>query len=149
MASDSTKAFMEHMDEVGASVQLIDEGDENDVLKTSYQMSNASLTVLMFITKGKYLNIQGRDYIRVPMAKLREVIDVCNKLNNEYRWVKFVCDEEKLNVVIKADHIISTETAAEYISDMMYRMLDIADEAYPEFMKEIWGASDAENIFAS
>ena len=140
MACNSTKAFMAHMDELNSPVKLIVEDEEGDVLGTSYKTEHISLKLLISISDDKYLSIHGRDYIKVPMSKLREIINLCNKLNNEYRWVKFVCDEEKCSVILKADHIINPETAVDYITEIMDCMMDISDEAYPEFMKVIWAA---------
>ena len=59
-------------------------------------------------------------------------------MNQEYRWVKFYVDEKENSVTIADDAIIQLDSCGEEIFELMYRLADIADDVYPEFMKAIW-----------
>lgn len=62
---------------------------------------------------------------------------ICNKMNTEYRWVRFYLDSDR-DVVVDADAILSVGTVGEECAELMLRLIDIADKAYPEFMKALW-----------
>ncbi len=62
----------------------------------------------------------------------------CNELNNKYRWVKFVIDDD-LDINIEADCVVSPTTAGTVCVEMFYHFMGIAKEAYPVLMKAVWG----------
>ena len=62
----------------------------------------------------------------------------CNELNNKYRWVKFVIDDDR-DINIEADCVISPSTAGTVCIEMFYHFMGIAKEAYPVLMRAQWG----------
>ena len=64
--------------------------------------------------------------------------EVCSKLNNEFRWIKFYVDERDNTITLADDAIVQLDTCGEEIWEIMVRLSDIADDAYPTIMKAIW-----------
>ena len=62
----------------------------------------------------------------------------CNELNNKYRWVKFVIDDDR-DINIEADCVVSPSTAGTVCVEMFYHFMGIAKEAYPVLMRAQWG----------
>lgn len=59
-----------------------------------------------------------------------EMLRRCALLNNQYRWIKFVVDEE-FDVNMEADCIISPETAGDVCLEMFRIFVFTARSAYP------------------
>lgn len=69
--------------------------------------------------------------------KTAKGVEVCNELNAKYRWVKFYLDKDK-DVCVSTDSYICEDNAAYVCLSLVRRMVSIADEAYPTFMKALW-----------
>lgn len=66
-----------------------------------------------------------------------KAIIACNELNNTYRWIKFVVDDDD-DINIEADVYVDNRTAGPEVSRLMHRIVSIADDAYPVIMKALW-----------
>lgn len=75
------------------------------------------------------------------------VLKTCNELNTRFRWVKFCIDEDK-DINMEIDCIVNEETAGEVVLELVRRLCGIADEAYPEFMKTIYGCKSENSHLA-
>ena len=62
---------------------------------------------------------------------------MCNRLNAEYRWVKFYLDKDgDVNAAI--DAVISEDDCGEACMNLVHRIIRIVDDAYPEIAKTRW-----------
>jgi hypothetical protein len=73
----------------------------------------------------------------VPESKKASIYRLINEINQKYRWVKFYMNSEG-NVMIDADCILDMETCGQECLEIMQRTADIANDAYPILMREIW-----------
>lgn len=140
MAFEITKKFMEHMESIKNPVTLIAENEEYDITKTRYSTDYATVNVYMSFSDDRYVHMQCTDYVKVPLSKAGEILDMCNKMNSEYRWAKFVFNEDNGSVEVKTDMIVGLENVGEDCLELLTRLLDIIDEAYANFMHVIWAA---------
>ena len=69
--------------------------------------------------------------------KYGKALVVCNSMNDKFRWAKFFLNSDK-DVVVQEDAVVEEATAGEELFELIVRMLNIMDEAYPEFMKARW-----------
>lgn len=83
------------------------------------------------------VNFQGYGIGTVPEKKLPGALVLCNKLNMQYRWVKFYINDER-EVVGSGDAIVEISTVGSECNEMVERMVGIMDDAFPEFMKLKW-----------
>jgi hypothetical protein len=70
-------------------------------------------------------------------AREEQAIQLCNKLNLQYRWVKFYIDNDK-DMVASLDATFDEETCGEICLSLVRRMVSIIDDVYPEVAKARW-----------
>ena len=73
----------------------------------------------------------------VPESKRIDVLEACNKLNCDYRWVSFYIDEDS-DVTVSLDAVVDMDTVGAECIQLVKRMVNIYDEAYPDLMKACW-----------
>lgn len=64
-------------------------------------------------------------------------IQVCNEMNNKYRWVKYYVDSDS-DIVCTIDAHIDSLSCGEEVLELVRRVVNITDEAYPSFMRGLW-----------
>ena len=74
---------------------------------------------------------------KVPIDRQFEVLSALNELNREYRFVSFYSDPEDF-VTAQTDRVIAANETAEPVMEMIARVVQILDGAYPRIMKAIW-----------
>ncbi len=93
--------------------------------------------IVSFDESGSTVNITGLDIASFG-DKLAQGFVTVNRLNLEYRWIKFVIHGDG-DLISLVDAVIEPGTAGEEIMQLIGRNVHILDEVYPEIMKEIWG----------
>lgn len=105
----------------GENLKLIEiyirfpEGDGRDVIITSYSVG---------------CGFSGDLY--------NDGLELCNELNNEFRWIKFYLDDEH-DVVAEYDAYIDENSCGPTVANAIRRMVGIMDRVYPRFMALRWG----------
>ena len=69
--------------------------------------------------------------------KFSKALVLCNELNKQYRWVKFYIDDDR-DIAVSADAIVDLSSVGSECAEMVSRMVNISDAAYPQFMKLLW-----------
>ena len=75
---------------------------------------------------------------QIEEAKKAKIYQVMSKLNDDFRWVKFSIDENDNTVTASTDAVIRMDVAGEICYELVFRMVNIVDDAYPEIMKALW-----------
>jgi len=75
---------------------------------------------------------------QVPEEKQAAMMDAMNRCNKKFRYVKFFMEEDK---TLTASYDMPQEGAnvGDVAFEILVRFMKIIDEAYPEFMKVLWG----------
>ncbi len=134
--NDAAKRFVDYLDDKGIKYDT-DEIEENTVVKVGYNLENTTVKATIFFSDdNKHLAMRCFNIVQVPKDKLANILVACNEANREYRWVKFVIDDE-MEVSAQIDAIIGENSSGD-VFELMYRILGIVDEVYPSFMKAIW-----------
>ncbi len=126
------KLFMNYMDANG--IKYTDR--DNNVVRVSYNGDNLqSIPVYVFFDKeGKPL-VQFRCWeIANFNNKAEQAYRVCNELNATYRWVKFYMDKDS-DIICECDAYIDENTCGSVCMNMVRRVVNITDEAYPDLMR--------------
>ena len=91
--------------------------------------------------KISMVQVMSPEVLSCPQHKFLEVISVCNRLNAKFRWFKFYLTEnrEAFSLRVQSDLYVEPQSSGQLCMDIMLRMIRVIDEAYPEFMKTIWG----------
>lgn len=77
-----------------------------------------------------YLGKFAEDRQTVGMA-------TCNALNEKYRWVNFYLNSESQGCA-RCDFVLHGKDAGEECLELLMRMLQIVDEAYPDLMNALY-----------
>ena len=114
---------------------------KDNIVGVTYTGSNCpSINVIVMFDKlgNNYVEFASYSIGSVNSdEKYANAIVLCNQFNKEYRWVKLFVDDER-TVVAKADAIVDFSSVGAECSEMVNRMVNLIDEAYPGFMKLMW-----------
>ncbi len=91
---------------------------------------NGYAVTYVFPPEEKDVSIRIFGLVTARKEILAKVIYRCNKMNNRFRWVKFLVDDD-MDLNLEADCVITPETAGEVCMEMFYHFVRAADEAYP------------------
>ena len=67
-----------------------------------------------------------------------EISKLCSQMNKRYSWVKFYVDDEDNTVTLADDAVVDPSTCGDEAYGLMFRMMLICDDAYPEFMRTLY-----------
>ena len=100
--------------------------------------NNARYDVLFVFDKdGHSVSLRVFGLLTFPEEKWAAMLDAANELNGTYRWLKFFTKEDRVNV--QCDAVISDDTSGKVCVELLVRTMRIVDEAYPRFMRVLWG----------
>ena len=71
-------------------------------------------------------------------ARKEPVLQVVNRLNNTFRFVKFVLDDDG-DVNLEYDYLVRCPDPTASVLELIVRITSIVDQAYPDLMRAIWG----------
>lgn len=74
---------------------------------------------------------------KVPENKLADALFLCNQFNDQYKFMKFVIDDD-YEITLQTDAIVDGDTAGKEAFSLVIQMIGIVDETYGKFMKLIW-----------
>lgn len=115
--------------------------EENNVMRLGIgglSMKGDVELVVFFDEDDTSIGIRSFDYCNFPEDKISKMYEVCSKMNQEYRWLKFYVNEQDHTVSLAIDAVIQLDSCGEEILELVMRLAGIADKAYPNFMKAIW-----------
>ena len=116
------------------------ESEESSRIIADAIVEYASLSV-HFISSDDENDVSVRipHFVRFTDKEQRDVLRVANDMNNKFRFSKFSVSLEAKAVTMEYDFPEGDDSIADGAVEIFRRMLQIAEEAYPEFMKAIWG----------
>ena len=135
IAIEMTKAFLDSKD---LHYREISEGEVLSVEVGGLDNKGTLQIFIVFDDDNEAAALRVHDYVKVPENRLPAIFKVCNEMNAAYRWVKFYVDKEDNSITVEDDAIIQPESCGEEIFELLLRIADISNEAYPNFMKAIY-----------
>ncbi len=116
----------------------VTERDDDVVVTLGFDLDNTKVRINVFVDDdNKHVALRCFGFVKATQDTFAKALLACNKCNTDYRWVKFVIDDD-MDVNVNDDAIISADTAGEELFELVIRMTSIVDDCYPIFMKEIW-----------
>lgn len=114
--------------------------EERNLIELGFNAENKdSVQLMIFVdSNDRGIAIRSFDYCKFPAAKASAMYELCSDMNKEYRWVKFYVDKNDNTVTLSDDAVIQLDSCGEEVWELIFRMVSIADEAYPKFMKLLW-----------
>lgn len=95
---------------------------------------------VVFIVEGESSDVSVRipHYVRFLEKEYRDVLRVTNDLNEKYRFCKFTVNSRVGSVTLEYDFPQNTENIGDAAVEILQRMIQIAEESYPVYMRAIW-----------
>lgn len=116
-----------------------DADEQRNVIRTGFNAHNKDhVEVLLIFDGDTTMGLRSFNYVKFPEEKKAAMYQLCSEMNKQYRWVKFYVDEQDNTITLSDDAVIQVETAGEESFELMMRLIGIADQAYPTFMKALW-----------
>lgn len=135
MLTITAKLFKARLDKEGCNYTVHE--DRNGISAGWNLDGGASIRLLVsFDDDNKSCNITAYKFVNGPDAKWGKALIALNNLNENYRWVKFYIDSDN-DIILQDDAVITIDTCADEVMELVNRMLSIAEEAYPSIMKAI------------
>ncbi len=138
----STDKFVKLMERKGIkySYEGVRSNSNNEVVVIKYNCDNVdTITVTFFFNSDcEDASIRIFDLVKVPANKAVSILQTVNKINNTYRFAKFCLDTNDNTIQLEMDPVFRGNDVAEICVELLSRSVNIADEAYPEFMKAIY-----------
>lgn len=120
----------------------VKETNSGSLVTLSCKGDNIKDLTVLFISRDDDPDVSIRAYelASFPADKRQKGIDLANELNQKFRYLKFVLDDDgdldaQYDLPVKCD----ISQVGELAMEMLSRYLNIVDEAYPQIMQAVWG----------
>ena len=115
-----------------------DEDDSRSFVWLQFGIKNGGTYRINFISTDDDNDVAVRIFgiVNASSDNIRPLLSVVNKLNCKYRYAKFSIDKDG-DVNIEYDFPLSS-TPEDCAREIVLRLANIIDEAYPELMRAIW-----------
>ncbi|MBR3314094.1 MAG: YbjN domain-containing protein [Atopobiaceae bacterium] len=137
--AETKQIVLAYLDEQG--IRYSDRSDERVQCVhfgwTTRVMSDIQLD-LFFDDNGETIHLATMLPLMVPEDKLAMALVEVNRCNKQYRWIDFYLDDDS-TIMGEIDAVVEPSTAGAEILQLIQRTLGICDDAYPKFMRLIWG----------
>lgn len=141
MIYKATKLIKEEMERQGLKYS-IEEFEDGSTLWVRFTINNGPSLQVKFISLDDKNDVAIRLFRiveNVEESKVEEMLKAVNECNCEYRYLKFILDDE-CDVNIEYDLALRAEdtSVGAEACEILVRIVKIVDEVYPKFMKIIW-----------
>ncbi len=129
-----------------SSIKYVVRSDSDDyptfeVVIARFLIEDGVVISLLFTTRNNENNdvaVRIQDMINVPEDKLSKVIELCNALNTQYRYLKFYVGNGKVNVEYDFPASTPDDAIGDMAKEIYLRTRVIMNEVYSVFMKAIY-----------
>lgn len=137
----ATNYFLEKLDERNIRYSILKESfnsiDESDIIHIIASGDNVSnLQIAVFISDDT-VSVRAFSIAKTPENRKNVIMEKINELHNKYRWITFYIDNDN-NLNARMDAYFNNSWAGEICLNGVFRIFNIVDESYPEFMRYIW-----------
>jgi hypothetical protein len=135
MAGMAAKLVSQYFETKGTNATQL----EDTLLRTGWNFNGGSVQIFFkFDDEDAHVHLEGLDFVTVPKEKYDVMYKVLNEVNDAYKHVKFVLDVEDGQICARDDDVIQLDSCGPECFELMIRMVQIVEDAYPKFMKAMW-----------
>ena len=138
----SVSQFIDYMDQKGLKYDnhgsVGDKGREVVDVSFGGENINTIKTRFYFEDDAESVAIRVFDIVKVPADKVDVMYPAINAVNKRFRFAKFVLDTDDNTIQAEMDAAFRSNDVGEICNELLIRMVDICDKAYPELMKALW-----------
>lgn len=115
--------------------------EEQNVMQVSfgkYENKDQMKMLVFFKEDNRTVSVRSFEYCSIPENKLAAMHALCSELNRKYVWVKFFVDTKDNTLTLADDAIVMVDSCGDEIHELLLRMWQIGDDAYPDIMRTLW-----------
>ncbi len=115
------------------------ESEKSSRVVAKFNGDNAKHIEVRFISTDDDNDVAVRCFqiVSANADKAAKMKDAINELNNKYRYIKFIIDED-YDVNAEYDLPVRSENVGPMCVEIFIRFMNIIDEAYPKLMQAMW-----------
>ena len=118
----------------------LEEQEDAAILHVGVNGQSTHYEIAIIATSDKNdITVRVMQLARLPEAKRAAILSVINEQNNHFRFVKFVLDNDG-DINLLWDCPVSAQNVGGMCWEITVRIMGIINDAFPEFMKCLWGA---------
>lgn len=129
--------------EVLATKEIRADWVNDNVLRTDWEFAYGRMIIFLQIDdEDTHVHLEGLNFIKIPEDWYGTIYETINECNDAYNHVKFVLNTSGPDVgqiSAREDDIIQLDSCGPECFELMLRMVRIVEDAYPKFMKVLWG----------
>ncbi len=135
----SAQAIYNQLKNINGLKVFSEEIGGNSVVWLQFGIKNGGNYRIRFISKSDKNDVAVRvfAFISVEKDQIGKILPALNSLNSKYRFVKFVCEDDG-NINIEYDFLWSCDAPEKSAEEIVIRIVQIVDDAYPEIMRALW-----------
>ena len=137
----STAKFTAAMERNGIrySYQGVHSNTKCEIVIVSYASESMEVipVVFYFTENCEDVAIYVFDLARVPSEKVAAILDVINCQNRKNRYVRFYLNPKENTIELAADACFRESDVGEICLELLWRVVAVCGNAYPEFMKAL------------
>ena len=118
---------------------FVEENERSSEVYLNFSLERGGGYRIRFISNDDDNDVKVRVYAlaKVPKNKMTKVLKLVNQLNSEYRFLKFVVDDDDdLNVCY--DFFVDAQRPELTVEVVIMCYVHMIDEVYPQIMSTIW-----------
>lgn len=138
MGSMALKVTAAFFDSKGMKYEISDDGR---AIITGFGLQNlegVKITII-FDDNDRTVALRAFSILKIPDSKVNNMFAVVNALNQKFRWIKFIIDEEDNTIDAADDAVIQLDSCGDEVMELCLRFASIVDDAYPEIMASMFG----------
>lgn len=134
-----TKAIYEELKKDDNLKVFTEELEKSSHVWLQFGIKNGPSYRIRFISRDDDNDVAVRVFalLHVEENMQSKVLPVINDLNCRFRYVKFSMDKDG-DVNLDYDYLVRDPNPAVSAREILIRITDIVDKAYPEFMRAMW-----------
>ena len=134
-----TQEIYRALSEDGSLKVFTDETETSSNVWLQFGIKNGGSYRIRFISRDDDNDVAVRIFslVTIDKDKRDKVLPAINNLNNKYRFLKFILDDEG-DVNVEYDYLLKCPSPAASATELVVRIVKIVDEAYPELMRAMW-----------
>lgn len=129
-AAVALQRFSRQLDSEGIKYSV---SSDKGVVRIVYNGDNfKSLTfTFVFDDDGKSFGIRVFSIAQFTNAQLEDAYEFCNRMNDNYRWLRFYVDEDR-ELTAAMDAVIPSDAVGDIGSELLHRAVSIVDSVCEE-----------------
>ncbi len=135
----ATEKYINKLDELKIKYATIKNDSDNgdDILTIDWISPQKQSYRILVIIGEKDVAMRVFSIVEADETKRNQLLELCNSLNNKYRWIKFtIYNKGEMSAQIDAQY--SESDAAEILPLLTMTMVRIVNDAFSEILPVIW-----------